>query len=146
MRSLHRPISLFADQSYNAFVLIFMKTVAKFLTHTYVTVMHVYPCMCVFSVARNSNWLLAIFLQITLFSCILVGPNLAIGNRSKTLSDKLLTFIYTTSLCAFPCMHVCVYVRTYMHTIGDYKVAEMIGQKPLIAVMSLNLVGYPHID
>ena len=28
---------------------------------------------------------------------------------------------------------------------GDYKVAEMIGQKSLIAIMSLNLVGYPYI-
>jgi len=28
---------------------------------------------------------------------------------------------------------------------GDYKFAEMIGQKPSIAVMSLNLVGHPYI-
>ena len=78
---------------------------------------YIYPCMCVFSVARN--WLLAIFWPIILFSwpkSILVGPNLSIGNQSNTLVDKLLIFIYTTSLCAFcafPCM--CVYVHTYMH-------------------------------
>ena len=77
-----------------------------------------YPCMCVFSVARN--WLIGHFLtnHIIYPKSIMVGPNLSIGNQSKTLADKLLTFIYTTSLCTFcvfPCMCVYMYVHICVH-------------------------------
>ena len=45
---------------------------------------------------------------------------------------------------------VCVYlphmfcILTHI-TRGDYKIVEMIEQKPSIAIFSLNLVGHPYI-
>ena len=32
-----------------------------------------------------------------------------------------------------------------MHFKDDYKFSEMIGQKPLIATLAPNLIGYPYI-
>ena len=37
-----------------------------------------------------------------------------------------------------------IYMRIYSSR-GDYKFAEMIGQKQSIAILSLNLVGHPYI-
>ena len=47
-------------------------------------------------------------------------------------------------VCVFGCVRVCVCVCVICMYKDDYKFSEMIGQKPAIAILSLNLIKHIH--
>ena len=82
-----------------------------------------------------------VVLTVLSISAIATSANVETGGVYCILTDKLYIHMYLR-MYIFIVMYACVYVL--MHACrDDNKFSETIGQKPLIVMLSLNLIGHP---